>query len=93
MDGYRELPNGHRECFEFYGCYYHGCTRYFPDRSKVIRCKHRENRYVMVEKADIDTMDREQGIKREMRFDNTNDKWIIIWEHGYNDMEDLIKKE
>ena len=93
LDGYRELPNGHRECFEFYGCYYHGCTMCFPDRSKVVRCKHRENGYVMVEKAYVDTMDREQGIKCEMRFDNTNDKWIIIWEHGYNDMEDLIKKE
>ena len=22
-----------------------------------------------------------------------NDKWIVIWEHEYNNMEDLIKKE
>ena len=93
LDGYRELPNGCRECFEFYGCYYHGCTTCFPDRSKVVRCKHRENGYVMVEKAYVDTMDREHCIKHEMRFDNVNDKWIIIWEHEYNDMEDLIKKE
>ena len=60
MDGYRELPSGGRECFEFYGCYYHGCTICFPDRSKVIRCKHRENGHLTVEKAYVDTMDREE---------------------------------
>ena len=25
LDGFRILPNGSRECYEFYGCYYHGC--------------------------------------------------------------------
>ena len=48
------LPNGRRECFEFDGCYYHGFTTCFPDRSKVVRCKYRENRYAMVEKAYVD---------------------------------------
>ena len=38
LDGYRELKVG-RVCYEFYGCYYHGCPICFPDRSKVVRCK------------------------------------------------------
>ena len=65
----------------------------FSRQIKGLRCKHRENGYVTVEKAYVDTIDRKQCIKHEMRFDNMNDKWIIIWEHEYNDMEDLIKKE
>ena len=36
LDGFRILTNGSRECYEFYGCYYHGCLMCFPDRSKVI---------------------------------------------------------
>ena len=35
LDGFRVLNNGSRECFGFYGCYYHGCPSYFPDRSSV----------------------------------------------------------
>ena len=26
LDGFRELPGGCREFYEFYGCYYHGCV-------------------------------------------------------------------
>ena len=55
------MSNGVRECYEFYGCYYHGCMVCFPDRSKVVRCKHRENGYLTVERAYFDTMDRERS--------------------------------
>ena len=36
FDGYRQLKNERCECYEFYGCYYHGCCKCFPDRSKVV---------------------------------------------------------
>ena len=36
LHGFRILNKGSRECYEFYGCYYHGCLTCFPDRSKVI---------------------------------------------------------
>ena len=93
LDGYRELANGVRECFEFYGCYYHGCHVCFPDRSKVVHCKYRENGYLTVEKAYVDTMDRERMIKHSLNFEEEKDKWIVLWEHEYNDMEDEMKKE
>ena len=93
LDGYRELENGVRECFEFYGCYYHGCHVCFPDRSKVVRCKYCENGYLTVEKAYVDTMDREHMIKHSLNFEEEKDNWIVLWEHEYNDMEDEMKKE
>ena len=37
LDGFLELECGKRVCYEFYGCYYHGCIVCFPDRNKVIR--------------------------------------------------------
>ena len=85
--------DGYRECFEFYGCYYHGCHVCFPDRSKVVRSKYRENGYLTVEKAYVDTMDRECMIKHSLNFEDEKDKWIVLWEHEYNDMEDEMKKE
>ena len=87
------MANGVRGCFEFYGCYYHGCHVCFPDRSKVVRCKYRENGYLTVEKAYVDTMDRECMIKHSLNFEEEKDKWIVLWEHEYNDMEDEMKKE
>ena len=38
FDGFRELTDKSRECYEFYGCYYHRCRQCFPDHSKVLRC-------------------------------------------------------
>ena len=49
LDGYREVPDSSRECYEFYDCYYHGCTVCYPNRSKVVRFTYRENGYVTVE--------------------------------------------
>ena len=93
FDGYREMPNEHRDCFEFYGCYYHGCTMCFPDRSKVVRCKRRENGYLTVEKAYIDTMDTEKIIKHLINFDENVDRWIVMREHDYNNKESIMKDE
>ena len=42
LDGFRKLQDGSRECYEFYGCYYHGCFQCFPDRNKIVRHKYRE---------------------------------------------------
>ena len=39
LDGFRELPGGCREFYEFYGCYYHGCDVCYMDRLRVVRCK------------------------------------------------------
>ena len=50
LDGFRQLPNVARVCYEFYGCYYHECPICFKDRSKVVWCKHREDGYRSVEK-------------------------------------------
>ena len=43
LDGYRVLSCGLRECYKLYGCYYHGCSTCFPERSRVVRCRYREN--------------------------------------------------
>ena len=87
LDGFRILGNGSRECYEFYGCYYHGCLICFPDRSKVIRYKYRGNGFRTVENAYRDTILREIDIKNLLRFEEGFDKWITIWEHEYNDNE------
>ena len=91
LDGYRELNDGRCECYEFYRCYYHRCPICFPERSKVVRCKHREDSYVTIEKAYIDTMDKERLIKSMMNFDESVDKWTVMWEHDYNENKSSIK--
>ena len=68
LDGFRIMNNGSRECFEFYGCYYHGCPSCFPDRSKIVRYKYRENGYQTVGKMNTDTISREVEIKKRVRF-------------------------
>ena len=93
MGGYWGMSNGVRECYEFYGCYYHGCTVCFPDRSKVVRCKHRENGYLTVERAYFDPMDRERSIKHLMNFNESVDKWIVMWEHDFNEKESIMRNE
>ena len=42
LDGFRELPGGCREFYEFYGYYYHSCDVCYMDRSRVVRCKSQE---------------------------------------------------
>ena len=91
LDGFRILTNGSRECYEFYGCYYHGCLTCFPDRSKVIRHKYRENGYHIIEKAYRDTISCEIEIKNLLKFEEGFDKWISVWEHDYNDNEKLYR--
>ena len=68
LDGFRIMNNGSRECFEFYGCYYHGCPKCFPDRSKIVRYKYRENGYQTVDKVYKDTIFRETEIKNVLGF-------------------------
>ena len=51
LDGFRQLACGKRVCYEFYGCYYHGCMICFPDRNKIVRKKHRENGHWSVQDA------------------------------------------
>ena len=91
LDGFRQLPNGARVCYEFYGCYYHGCPICFKDRSKVVWCKHREDGYHTVEKAYMDTLDREHKIKSLMMFNCDKDEWIVMWEHEFNEKEKDIR--
>ena len=90
-DGYRVLPCGSRECYEFYGCYYYGCSICFPDRSKVVRCKYRENGYMTIEKASMNTIEREHLIRHTINFDSFVDKWIMLWEHEYNKKFEIFK--
>ena len=91
LDGFRQLPDGARVCYKFYGCYYHGCPICFKDRSKVVQCKHREDGYRTVEKAYVDTLDREREIKSLMMFNCDKDEWIVMWEHEFNEKEKDIR--
>ena len=77
LDGFRELPGGCREFYEFYGCYYHGCDVCYTDRSRVVRCKSREQGYVTIDKVRIDTFEHERMIQSLAKFDCTKDKWIM----------------
>ena len=91
LDSFRMLPDGLRECFEFYGCYYHGCMECFPDHTKVVCCKYRENSYLTIERAYIDTIEQEREIKSIMVFNEDVDKWRVIWEHEYNEKDKEFK--
>ena len=85
LDGFHVLNDGSRECYEFYGCYYHGCPTCFPDHSRVIRRKHRENGFHAVAHAYRGIISRETEMKKLLGFKDGFDKWITIWEHEYND--------
>ena len=65
------MNNGSRECFEFYGC-----PSCFPDRSKIVRYKYRENGYQTVDKMYTDTISTEVEIKNVLGFEEGFDKWI-----------------
>ena len=62
-----------------------------PDRIKVVHCKYRENGYVTIERAYINTIKREREIKSMMVFKKDVDKWHVIWEHEYNEKEKEFK--
>ena len=50
-----------------------------------MRCRYRENGYTTVERAYLDTVERECMIKHSMNFDSSRDKWIVLWEHEFNE--------
>ena len=91
LDGFRIMNIGSRECFKFYGCYCPRCPRCFPDRSKIVHYKYRENGYQTVDKMCTDTISREVEIKNTLGFEEGLDKWITIWEHDYNDNEKMYR--
>ena len=78
------MNNGSKECYEFYGFYYHGCPKCFPNQSKVVRRGHHENSFYMVEAKYQGTVLREVEIKTKLCFEEGFDKWTVIWEHEYN---------
>ena len=59
----------------------------------MVRCKYRENGYVTIEKAYMDTLERERLIRHMMNFDCSMDKWIVMWEHDYNDKLETFKSK
>ena len=63
----------------------------FPDRSKMVRYKHRENGYQTMEKMHVNTVHREVEMKNLLGFEECFDKWITIWEHEYNDNEKIYR--
>ena len=63
LDGFRELPGGCGEFYEFYGCYYHGCDVCYMDRSRAVRCKSQEQGYVTIDKVQIDMFECERMIR------------------------------
>ena len=63
----------------------------FSNHTKVVCCKYRENSYITIERAYIDTIEREREIKSMMVFNEDVDKWHVIWEHEYNEKEKEFK--
>ena len=88
LDGFRILPNGSRECYEFYGCYYQGCPNCFPNHSKVVQCKRREYGYHTVEMAYQDTTVRELEINQ---YYNLNQ--VFTSGYAYGSMSIMKKKK
>ena len=58
-----------------------------------MRCRYRENGYTTMEKAYLDTVDHEHMIKHSMNFDSGRDKWIVLWEHEFNELAGEFKKK
>ena len=57
LDSFHALTDGHREYYEFYGCYYHGCMSCYPDRSHLVRKQVREDGYHSIQAAFDSTME------------------------------------
>ena len=78
LDGFRQLDCGKCICYEFYGCYYHCCIYCFPDKSKLIRRKHREDGHWMVSNTAEYMVERESSIKNCMEFREGIDEFVVI---------------
>ena len=91
LDGFGELPGGHRELYEFYGCYYHGCGMCYTDRSWVMRYRNREQGYITIDKVRNDMIECERMIQSLAKFDCNKDKWITLWEHEFNERFEEFK--
>ena len=91
LDGFRQLPDGARICYEFYGCYYHVCMSCFVDRNRVVRRKHREDGHWTVRDAYEYTKNRELEIKEALGYREGVDEFIIVWEHEFNSMEREVR--
>ena len=85
LDGFRELPGGCREFYEFYGCYYHSCDVCYTDTWRAVKCKSREQGHITIDKVRIDTFEHERMIQSLAKFDCNKDKWITLWEHEFNE--------
>ena len=92
LDGFRRLLDGKQVCYEFYGCYYHGCTSCFSDRNKMVRRKYREDGHWSVQDAFDHMMEREVEIKASLDFREGIDEFVVIWEHEYNELEKMMKE-
>ena len=46
-----------------------------------------------IEKAYMNTIERERLIRHTMNFDSSVDKWIVLWEHEYNEKFDIFKEK
>ena len=92
LDGFRILNDGSKECYKFYECYYHGCPICFPNQSKAVRRKHHENGFHTVKAAYQATVYKEVEIKTTLCFKEGFNKWIVIWEHEYNDNVSIYKE-
>ena len=44
-----------------------------------------------IEKASMNTIEREHLIRHTMNFDSFVDKWIMLWEHEYNKKFEIFK--
>ena len=92
LDGFRQLQSGARICYEFYGCYYHGCLSCFSDRNRVVRRKHREDGHWTVRDAYDYMKNRELEIKEELDYREDVDDFVTIWEHKFNSIEKEIRE-
>ena len=61
------------------------------DRSRVVRCRNREQGYVTIDKVRNDTFEPERMIQSLAKFDCNKDKWITLWEHEFNERFEEFK--
>ena len=92
LDGFRQLLDGKRVYYEFYGCYYHGCMSCFPDRNKMVQRKYREDGHWSVQDVFDYMMEWEVAIKASLDFRDGIDEFVTMWEHEYNDLEKTMKE-
>ena len=83
LDGFCTLTDSHRECYEFYGCYCHGCMSCFSDGSHFVRKQARKDGYCSIQAAFDSIMEHKHNIKALLEFKHGFDKWIELWEHEF----------